>query len=403
MFPLINSIFGVIIIFMSLYLTSDNIVTLIYLLVITFYFISNRKIFHVDRYFIGVVLILVIFMLSCIMSENITISIKIFLIYTVYFMIKLMLDNFRNWQKIYILLIGCVSFVYVVATIFQYYRPDIITSINRIILSSEQYKDYATLLRNSVYAGITGQTSDNAFLISLSISVIYPLLLNSKDRKKMGIYLALFILSIFSIVLTGKRSLIFANIISIIIIYHLNGGNVKLLLYFFSTVVIVRLGYTWLYSDLETLQYIIFRTFQVDDFSSGRFVIYSDVKNMFFDNYIFGVGLGTIIHTYGYGAHNAFLQVFTETGVIGGLVFILFVLAVYYQGYKMVKKLTRERDTEILFLANSALYIQNIFIIYSFLGNTIVHYYQLYVYIIATSAINSIYIHSKWNDMQKYT
>jgi O-antigen ligase len=56
-----------------------------------------------------------------------------------------------------------------------------------------------------------------------------------------------------------------------------------------------------------------------------RWGLYNHVLGMIYDRPLSGIGYGNFVRVYGGGTHNSFLQVMVETGLIGIILFIMFV------------------------------------------------------------------------------
>ena len=90
--------------------------------------------------------------------------------------------------------------------------------------------------------------------------------------------------------------------------------------------------------------------------SAQRQIVWKMSFNMFLEKPILGQGLGTFMHNFsrfvpkdypeGWGAsyaHNCFLQIAAETGVLGLLAFISIIVVLFVSGFKALKKIKDQR------------------------------------------------------------
>src|SRR5690606_28154579 len=74
-------------------------------------------------------------------------------------------------------------------------------------------------MTNELYAGITDQIGRNAFYISVGISILYStIVIKNKNISKKNIFLILLSISLLSLLLTGKRGHLVANIFSMLFV-----------------------------------------------------------------------------------------------------------------------------------------------------------------------------------------
>ena len=100
-------------------------------------------------------------------------------------------------------------------TLTQFITPSIIDKINSLFLNNNQLYNNRILYQSGYYAGITGQTSYNAFYISIYLAAVYTGFNKNNNRLRTCFLLGLGILAL---LLTGKRGLLVANIFALMIV-----------------------------------------------------------------------------------------------------------------------------------------------------------------------------------------
>ena len=217
----------------------------------------------------------------------------------------------------------------------------------------------------------------NQNIASLSILVKIPLALfafiktkNKIIRFFLGILIAI---STFDILIIGSRSAIYGLFLLIICLIGLivfikrfNFDDVnrkkllKVLLIFFSVFILQNILYTNSKNNLQAVD----RVKILDDYSTNyRLDMWEYSFEMLKDFPLFGVGIGNWkIQSIKYGknhikdyevpyhAHNDFVQMFSEVGILGGLFFILFFISPIYFLFKNYKSFSNSKKELSIFL-----------------------------------------------------
>ena len=269
-------------------------------------------------------------------------------------------------------------------------------TINSILFQHNSMSRYSGFLP---FAGIC------AFFVSIGIGIILINLFLIKSHKNFVhiiFQLLLLFAFIFALLITGSRIMILGSIISFIIITlftqkQLRKGITTFLmtLMIFAIIVLIVL-YILPDSSNPILQYFT-RTASIND----RFILYKLAWQLFLQNPIWGHGINTFIsftylnylneHTF---AHNVFIQLLAETGIIGTLLFMAFLCRFYFISIKIINKVdefTKEEKIAILL----SFFVQNLFLIYCFTGNPIYDYPLLFIYFFMCSITQGYYIRFK--------
>ena len=182
---------------------------------------------------------------------------------------------------------------------------------------------------------------DLALLLSISIPIAWHLLLQA-DRKQNRflkiINIAYIPLAIFAILLTGSRTSLFALIPAIIYIARpkrLDIGQFIIIAVFLiaSLFVILSIIPQAVIDRLATTASSI----SSEDIG-GRVNIWRDALAVFSQHPFIGVGTGTHNYTIGGSAHNTYLSVLAESGLIGLFLFFFILALVLNQAARLFKE-----------------------------------------------------------------
>ena len=131
--------------------------------------------------------------------------------------------------------------------------------------------------------------------------------------------------------------------------------------------------------------------FNKKDTSSGRIELYALAIQLFRSNIFFGIGWGRFrTYTVGffgipelsYAAHNVYIQLLCETGIIGVVFFIFALIRTLMYGIKKYRKLIQEGTNNKKSFVALGIYLQLFFIFYCLTGNPLYDYNFLIMYFI---------------------
>lgn len=253
------------------------------------------------------------------------------------------------------------------------------------------------------FNGFTYQLDTTAFLLIYAEGVCI-FCFERTGLKKRYLQILFAILFIVGVGLTGKRSLLLISCVSPLIVLYLRSGNatgrIKSLL--FASFIFIALYY-FLMSNLDAIGELpgigrmvslMDAASSVDDVSSGRSELWAIAIKLFKDNPIFGIGAGRYVSLSGAGtnAHNTYLEILCELGVVGFTLFLIPLIYTLIKTIKDIRKTSGNKREEMSLL----LFTELFFIIYSITGNTFVNLpcYMMYFVVLAngmtskTSTIN---------------
>lgn len=121
--------------------------------------------------------------------------------------------------------------------------------------------------------------------------------------------------------------------------------------------------------------------------SSSRDFLWASALNVFHSSPVIGVGVGRFMQVSGsdMDAHNAYLQILAEQGIVG---LLLFIIPLVYCVINTIKQMyyRKNESCETLYFS---LFIQFVLILYSITGNPMVNPYGYMIYFLAISILSN--------------
>lgn len=329
------------------------------------------------------ILLWLIFLVFCIISlfspYNSNLLNSLFFIFcSILFLLEYLIltQNKEEWIDMFIKYLYIFSLIFAIATVTQIIMPGFIDKIKLIYIQSSKINlSRKFLLSDSLYSGYNGlviQTGTNAYLLSIFIGAsMFKFLKNEKHKI---IYLLLILIAFVLIILTNKRMLLLASAISILLMYIIY-KRFKLK-YVLITLLVCFLSVFILFKYTNVGNNIIQKfTMNQENVLSGRELLYQKMIVNFKSSPIIGVGIDSKID--GLDGHNIYLQVASETGIFGILVFFIII------SYNILITL-KYLKIDTIFKPYFALsfYMQLIFIIWGITGNPLYDQFSLLSYIL---------------------
>jgi hypothetical protein len=268
---------------------------------------------------------------------------------------------------------------YSITIILQSIVPDIINNLRKIILSNVDYSISQRGYENATkyMAGLAPNVAVAAFFISIMLSItISRVLLQKNTIKNVGIT----IIGLIALILTQKRSFVIGIFFSTAITVLFFNKNLKKKIRDILLAIVLGGAFIYiLYLCLPAMTIFLRRIFENEDVLSGRDAYYDLMKKWISESPLLGKGLGTCDGTFGYGGHNCYLQLLSETGIIG---FVLFAYLVLPHMHDTAKQLLKCWNDPIIILKSndkvenllSATIAIILIIFYAFFGNPFYDY-----------------------------
>ena len=239
-------------------------------------------------------------------------------------------------------------------------------------------------IEDAYKAGISNHYSSNGNYCAISFVIYGTNWIVSTNKKKKNHNLKICIISLLALLLTTKRAHLIFSIATLLFIYYLYlRGNKISKLFYILFVAIIILSLFFILSDfVPVITEVLDRFTEQDDISNGRFAYWSQAIDIFKEHKLFGIGW--LQYSYfnidGTGAHNCYIQLLCETGIIGFSIFIFAILFSFISSIKLFDKIRNLNDEIEIKLLSISIGIQLFVILYCFTGNcfydfTVIIYY----------------------------
>lgn len=356
-------------------------------------------------------LLILTLLVMLVTTENIGENLTYIIRYAVLVFIVILMKYDEKFFHIIFYCILAAGLVHVIATLWFYFDTDFyMANIYPNFNSSQRAHLYEQVQKNHHAVGLSNHYSQNGIYMAISLCASFALLF-AKSRKNILWKVLLLLVVLFALILTGKRGVlifsVFAMLISYIICKKGAFANKLITVLFIlssMSLVIYALSFyiegiasafariTAMFSENETL-----------DVSNGRFKLYAIAWNFFKESPIMGIGWREfskeVVNFYNQDsvlrdAHNVFLQLLCETGIIGFSIFISLFISTIIQTVQLAAKSTKGMlklsDKTKIVLIFSLCY-QVFFLAYCITGNPLYDLETVYVYIISIGFSSVIY------------
>lgn len=348
--------------------------------------ISNFKKMVINKFELLIVLyIIYIFVSSIILSYN-SEGLEYMVFLTVIYIITINLKYNTYWSAKFINLVEFCTVIHCIFIILHAVFPSAILSLDRSILTNDVYETVQYATGNNYYSGISAGPASAGLFATILIGIVTSEFITGKEKKEKLVFL--FIIGVLALIFSKKRAFVVAVIASILMIILLcekvKNNNKKIVEKLFIFVVLILIVIAAL-GVMPQTQIIIDRFFNNDRMLSGRETMYDDMMKWFNDNKLFGVGLGQAEAAFGYGGHNIYLQMLAECGIIGSIIYFIYLLGIYIQNINIVKKY-KLIDVRIMF----SIFIATTLFLYGLTGNPIYDYSYLVFFMYSLAIPSSI-------------
>lgn len=294
----------------------------------------------------------------------------------------LSLTQSQHWQKSVSRILLWMSVPHVIATVVFFLVPPLYSMV-RPLISAENimYEGYRT--------GLTGHYSTNSIYISCSFLLYASLYLCREKRQHRFMLLGRTLISLLALILTTKRGPLLCSAAALFITYLLTDRKRLSSRFVKATLVCMITGMgVYLFGDHIPVIASIIERFKTDG-ASGREKMFVLAISMFLKNPILGQGTGSYRlsyfaflakdtnHMY-LNAHNVYLQLLAENGIVGLSIFFTAVLLTLHRAVGLLRKFHSigVKDKERMMTISVA--YQVFFLLYCMSGNPL---YDSMVYI----------------------
>ena len=276
-----------------------------------------------------------------------------------------------SFIKLFTKWIYLISSALVISTIIHFLFPEMFNNTMQKIMRADAYEQLMwSYSVDNAFAGFAAYTSNATFSAAIVFGNSFLNLANKKEQpiiKNKIINIALLVLSLFSIILCSKRGVFVATIASMVVLmfylYRKNAFVLKLL----SVAALFAATLFILYQTNDFVAAFLDR-FMTDDLLTGRDTIYESLIGDFKEcNILIGRGTASTYAIAARGAHNIYLQVLYEHGILFSIPYYVFLAYNYYRAFKNKCPLS--------------VFVQTLFLVYGLSGNPLYSNMFMMIYI----------------------
>ena len=314
---------------------------------------------------------------SILYTINLTATTYTLFLIVVCFFIKIFFENMsinRELINDFMKIVLVFSGIHVFSTLIYFINPSFIQKILPYILNKKGMAYNLSLFKYGCIAGIASDHGINAIFISIFISILSVFVLKKFNFK----YLLLFILGWVALLLTGKRGPLLANFISFVILFvTINKKNPRKIQHFILFCLLIFASIT-IVKFVPSINFT-FQRFQnansANQLLNGRESSYKVMIDNFNSHFLIGTGLrSTLTINNNNDGHNIYLQLLSESGIIGLIICSIFFI------YNL--QIAWKKKTIFSYIS---LFYQIWFLIYGFSGNPFYYLPTLLIYLLFTN------------------
>lgn len=348
---------------------------------------------------IGWILCALIMIFSISYTYSVNSGIKYTLVFSSFIVIAIGLSGMNDWVFIYQ---KCLIFslsVHVLFTIFNIFFPKVALSISKQLLTPDVYNLTVRWIDDSFhFSGLSGQTVINAFFFTILLGLAFCNLI-TKNISKWG-WILIPVLGIL-LILTGKKGSIVANLVAVLVIcyiYKYAKGHSIRKIYIFCLLGVVAMCMLAIVITPEQIKNIM----GTSVISRSR--IYTQVWDMFWKSPIIGNGVDSTSFYVGHSAHNSFVQILCEYGIIGLVIFVTTIvmtfISVFKIGVHLIKNnlVEKKQQSVIIF----GIYYQVYFLVNGLFESAFFNYRMLLIYLFSVAACYSVLKKQQSNNEKIY-
>lgn len=315
--------------------------------------------FPVSRYMLFGIISVLYMLATALLSSSVDASVKYALTMLLYLIIAVELTSNREnifffvnvlfWYTVVLMLIGYV----------QQLMPKVYEEVFLTLLPKDHQSQVLRFMEQETVTGFFNQTSRNALAMGLGTGLcVYKLLKSDKNKPlQRSAYVALLIAFMLQLLNTKKRGALVAVLLVLAYIIYTNRKNwmTKLMITFSSAAMVLFGGFRYI-PGLDELMSKNEHYATGGDISNGRFEKWTVYLEMIWKKPLFGYGadsLRAVVEKSEANAHNSYLQITAELGLIGVIVFFLPFVYGLLEGHKRRRRIqtTERRKTAMLTFA----------------------------------------------------
>lgn len=352
-------------------------------------FILNRNyILKINKYKLMYSLFVIMIMVSCFWVSNINV-IWDYSLYLISGVCVIFSDFSKTFYYYFVKNFKTLFWVF----IFSMFLEALLPNVFFLIFGFASFGDaeMRALTSGGAIAGLAFEKAYAAFICNLGLGVIFAEFVAQRSYK----YVIQSILVMIALMMTGKRTLFIIPIVALLIYVMLFSKNNK-----FIKLAGVGLGISAFiiiaYTIIPEASLIIDRIINSGgDVLSGRENFWNYAMDMFhqnpffgrgfmsFNDFVFNQGFRYYGERWNYQAHNVYIQLLGETGIIGCGVIITLIVILIIKAISLAKTTSNFWDVLLV-------YWIMLFGIYSLTGNTLYYPCQLIILVVSILLISNV-------------
>ena len=283
------------------------------------------------------------------------------------------------------------SYIFAVLTIISFISSSFYYSVIYPFITGLHGTRYMTL-SNYYCNGFTRHYSFNGMYVALAVCIAFGMLVPCKNRKKQHkmIKMVIALSMVVALLLTNKRAHILFTGAGAFFAYYLYNSDKKMtrIVKIAGLLIIACISGYILYAFIPNAFGFLERfqaTAANDDVTSGRLDLWANALMMSQGKFVFGTGWYSYYNRFGIHTHNVYVQLLTETGIVGLIVFLLHMSSCFVKTCKLI---VNSRKGKVQLFASGeqllivALIYQTFFLLYCFTGTCLYEASTLIPYII---------------------
>lgn len=368
----------------------------LYIFLFVFLLFNQSKQFGMPRnvFSIGTFIWLIYMIVSVYHTYSIDSGLKYSIVIIIFSISGIIFSGLSNWTDIFFRCLVLFLTGHVLFTFFSIFFTDSALRISGMLLddaAQELTRRWAYEMNH--YAGLSGQTVINAFFFAILLGItVSEILIQRKSYIKVvlcGIAVLLFIL----LIMTGKKASIFVVIFAValtVFFYYFNTLSRDKILKIYFSVSLLIIGV--LFCGILLINKEMFNSFMGTSIvSRGR--IYNDLGTFFSQAPLWGNGVDSITFYVGHSAHNNYIQLLCEYGIIGFGLMLFIQVAIIVDILRLSGKYMKQKVLDnagkrvVLFF----IFYQIYFIVTGLFESTLFNYRMYLIYIISIAACYSVF------------
>lgn len=279
--------------------------------------------------------------------------------------------------------------IYAIVTVISFFSSSFY--INHIVTLFPDSRNKLIKTYNSgMMPGLTSHYSTNGMFLATGLIISSAKYMIKQDNKNRF----LLVLFLIALLMTGKRAHLLFGVMAVFVLYFYTKSKEKAANRWIKTIGVILLVlcigmilisvFPSLFSFLSRFQ----DTLDGGDVSNGRFDLWRLAISAFLENPVLGIGWKqyrikmspSFSLTNQYDAHNVYLQLLCEIGIIGFLIYMAWFIRMFTKTVQLYKKIIKDKNSleDAKYLTGFSLAFQVFFLLYCFTGNPL---YEMYMFI----------------------